>query len=367
MKILFFRNDFGANAQRQTEDGYGGVGYYRLIKPFEYVKNVEKEIVGIEMQKKKWSDVFKEYDVFWASYFSEPNQASQMFYHRDLYKKKVIIDLDDNYLDVLPNHPLYDRFKPTKKDKAFLSTILSFADAITVSTEPLKQKIDQHIQKVYGIKKKIFVLPNMNDIKDWNYKPAKKNKDKFVIGYAGSNSHYDDLKMVFPAIAKIMDKYPNVYFESSGALGKVNLELFTCFSESSKLRSDILPSTWGFKDYPKHLAKMKWDIGIAPLADSAFTRCKSHIKFMEYAMYKIPTIASRVYPYNAPCFGRDTIIHEKTGLLVKPDEWFNALEDLILNKEKRLQLGENAYEYVKDNWQYGDEYSETISNILKQL
>lgn len=373
MKILFYRNDHSANVNRKLEDGYGGVGYYRTVQPARQMKGHEVAIVGMNLAKKgessekKWARIFTEYDVFWTSYFYSAKEASDMFYHRDKFKKKVVIDLDDNYLDIYPNHPLYDKLKQTKKDRAFTSTILSFADVITVSTEPLKQKIAEHMKKVFGLEKQIVVIPNMNEIAEWNFKPAEKNTDKIVIGYTGSNSHYDDLNMVFPSIAKIMDKYPNVYFESVGALGNENLKLFNCFSDEAKLRCDILPSTWTFKEYPKHLSEMKWDIGIAPLVDTAFTRCKSPIKFFEYSMYKIPTIASRVYPYYVPSFGRDIITHEETGLLVKPSEWVNALEDLILKKTKRITLGEKAYQHVKQIWQYGSDFSDALEKVTKAL
>jgi glycosyltransferase involved in cell wall biosynthesis len=354
-------------------DGYGGVGYYRIIQPSRHIKGHEVNVVGMgighkgETPEQKWTRIFTDYDVFWTTYFSNPQEASYIFYHRDKFKKKVIIDLDDNYLDVGKNNALYEKYKPTRKDRAFTSTILSFADAITVSTEPLKQKVSAHLKKIYNLEKNIFVIPNMNEIADWNYQPAEKNKDKFVIGYSGSSSHYDDLEMMLPALGKIMDKYPQVFFESTGAIGKKHIELFSCFSKSAQLRSDAIPSTWTFKEYPEHLSKMKWDIGIAPLIDDAFTRCKSHIKFMEYSMFKIPTIASRVYPYFVPCFGREVIEHEKTGLLVKPSEWFDALEDLILHKDKRLSLGQNAYEYIRDNWQYDNAFSDVIDKMLKTI
>lgn len=373
MKILFYRNDWGANVQRQMEDGYGGVGYYRIINPSKFVTKHEVTVVGQgvgrkgDTPEKKWTRIFTDYDVFWTTYFSNPQEASVMFYHRDKLGKKVVIDLDDNFLAVSPNHHLYDKLKPTKKDRAFVSTILSFADVITVSTEPLKQKIDEHLRKVYKLEKKIVVVPNMNDMRDWEFEPVEKNKDKIVIGYTGSNSHYDDLAMFLPQLAKIMDKYPNVYFESIGAIGKDTINLFDCFSESAKLRSDLLPSTWIFKEYPEHLSKQKWDIGVAPLVDDDFTRCKSHIKWLEYSMYKIPTVASRVYPYFVPNFGIDTIEHEKTGLLLKDSEWFDALEDLILNKEKRERLGQNAHDFVKKNWQYNERFTQVLDEMVENL
>ena len=246
-KILFYRNDFSANVSRQADDGYGGVGYYRIIKPAQYIKGHEVTVLGTGLTKKGespeklWTRIFKDYDVFWTTYFTDPQWASAMFYHRDKFKKKVVVDLDDNYLDVPVSHPLYDGFKETKRDKAFLSTILTFADAITVSTETLKQRVAEHLKKVYNMEKPIFIIPNMNDINDWKFKPAPKHKDKIVIGYAGSNSHDEDLKMMFPALAKIMDKYPNVYFETLGAVGKKNLDLFLPFSKEAQLRCDIIP------------------------------------------------------------------------------------------------------------------------------
>lgn len=373
MKILFYRNDHSANVNRKLEDGYGGVGYYRIVQPSKYITGHDVSIVGMGLTKvgesrdKRWERIFKENDVFWCSYFYDAEEASSMYYHRDKFKKKVVIDLDDDYLSIFPSHPLYDVMKPTKKNRAFCSTILSFADVITVSTEPLKQKIQEHMKKVYNLDKKVVVIPNMNDKNDWNYKPAKKDKKKIVIGYTGSYSHDDDLKMCFPAIAKIMDKYLHVYFQTMGALGNENLQLYNCFSDDAKLRCDIFPSTSTFKDYPKHLASMRWDIGIAPLIDEAFQRSKSPIKFFEYSMYKIPTIASRVYPYFVSALEREIITHEETGLLVKPSEWFDALEDLILHADKRKLLGENAYKHVTEEWQYNQEFSDAIDRVIKAL
>jgi glycosyltransferase involved in cell wall biosynthesis len=372
MKILFYYQDWNANTERQLQDTYGGIGYYRIVKVAEQIKDHDVTVVGVklgvkgETQDQRWKRIFTEYDVFWTSYFSDPKEASAMFYWRDKLKKKVVIDLDDNYLGIVPSHPLYDKIKSTKKDRAFISTILSFADVITVSTEPLKQRIDEHMKTVYKLDKTIAVIPNFNDAQDWDYKISKKNKDKIVIGYSGSNSHQDDLEMVFPVIAKLMDKYPNLYFESTGGINNEMLWLFNCFSKSAMDRCDVLPSTFTFKEYPKYLLEQKWDIGICPLVDCEFTRSKSHIKWMEYSMAKFPVIASRVYPYFMDLQGRKTIENGVTGILVKPSEWKDALEDLINNPEKRATLANNAYNHIKENWQYKDSnINQTVCDFLK--
>jgi glycosyltransferase involved in cell wall biosynthesis len=320
-----------------------------------------------ESKDQRWKRIFEEYDVFWCSYFSDPMEASAMFAARDKYKKKVVIDCDDNFLDVHESHPLYDKLKDGKRDKAFMATILSFADVITVSTEPLKQKFRKHFKDRHNLDKKIVVIPNMNDISEWNFTPEPKHEDKIVIGYLGSNSHQDDLAMFMPHLMKVMRKYPNVYFETIGSISAKDLHYFKDFTSHEMNRCDLLPATWTFKEMPEMISKLKWDIAVAPLVDSSFTRCKSHIKFMEMSAMKFPTICSRVYPYFMDIGDKKVVEHEKTGLLVKPSEWFDALEDLVLNKEKRIKLGENAYNHIVENWQYSkSNLSQVIDEILAQ-
>lgn len=379
MKILFYRSDWTANIDRQTADEYGGVGYYRIVKVAEQARAAghDVDIVGAKFARKeesleeRYKRIFSEYDVLWTCYTSHADDASVMFYSRDKYKKKVILDLDDNYLDVVDSHKLYDKLKQGKRDRAFIGTILSFADAITVSTEPLKQRMHRHFKEVYQLDKRIVVLPNFNDIRDWQYKPVEKSKDRIVIGYAGSNSHNEDLKMLFNSLGRVMNRHSNVYFESTGAIETKDLQylgMFSNFSEDSLTRCDLIPSAATFKAYTKRLSKFPWDIAVAPLIDDAFTRCKSHIKWMEYAMYRFPTIASRVYPYYVDLWDRKVVEHEKTGLLVKPSEWEDALEHLIKDKGGREALGNNAYEAVKNTWQYKDSgMGGVIDTLLKTV
>lgn len=374
MKILVNYADWAQNADRKKLNAYGGVGYYRQIKVSEQIKNHEVKVVGKEILhfgdtlEEQWDNVFKEYDVFWTSYFADDKAAAGIFFHTQKYGKKVWIDIDDNYLDVPESNLLYDKFKSGKRDRAMLSTILSFADALTVSTEPLKERLHAHIKGIHGITKPIYVIPNFNDLKDWDFVRATPDPEKIVIGYTGSNSHQDDLKMCLPAIANLMKKYPQLHLEMIGSVPKDRIKEtfgYAGFDDSGLQRIKLLPATATFKEYPQYLSEQKWDIGIAPLVDTAFTRSKSHIKWMEYSALKIPCVASRVYPYFMQLKGRKTIIDEKTGLLARNNEWEAKLEKLIKNPELRQTLAENAYNQIKDTWQYTDsKISETIDTML---
>lgn len=372
-KILMAYADWQHNPDRKRLNTYGGVGYYRIVKVAQQLKGHEVTVVGQELVhygktiEEQWDNIFKEFDVFWTNYFADPAIGSAIIYHAQKHKKKFILDIDDNYLDIPESNLIYDEFKKTKHKRAFLSTIISFADAVTVSTEPLKNRIQSHIKELHGIDKPVFVIPNMNDINDWNYPKAELPTDRITIGYSGSNSHQDDIRMVMPAIAKIMNENKKVHLEFVGAIGKNKVqETLRGFglTDNALDRIGLLPATATFKEYPQYLSQQKWHIGICPLVDTAFTRSKSHIKWMEYSMYKIPTIASRVYPYFMELCGRQTIDDGETGYLCKPHEWYDTLQDVISNYDKRKIVGENAFNFIKDEWQYD---STMINKVVNKM
>jgi glycosyltransferase involved in cell wall biosynthesis len=360
--ILFHFADYNHVPEREKLNEYGGIGYYRIVKPAQYIGKLKTvKVVGKEILKfgktfeSLWGSVFSNHKMFWMNHFlGEPNASAQAFFS-NRYKRGLVYDLDDNFLDVPSTNEMYEKLKPGSRDRAILSATLSFATTLVASTDPLKDKLVKHFKDVYGIDKNVVVIPNMNDIKDWDYTPVPKHGDKIVIGYSGSNSHQDDLVMVMPSIAKLMKKHKNLYFELIGCVPKAKVKEYfgnKGFDNECLDRIKLLPATPIFKDYPEYLSQQAWDIGICPLVDTEFTRSKSHIKWMEYSMYQIPTVASRVYPYFMDIQGRKTITDGETGLLAKPHEWEAKLESLIVSKELRDKLGKAAYDHIKKNWQY---------------
>jgi len=376
-KLLLNFADWTHTEDRRKHNLPGGIGYYRIIKISEQIKGHEVKVVGKEIthfgdtMEQNWDNIFKEYDVFWTSYFADAENAACMYYHAQKHGKKVVIDIDDNYLDVPESNLLYDKMKKGKYDRAIMSTILSFADVITASTEPLKDKLQDHFKRVHGLDKTIVVLPNCKDKKDWDYEPIAKDPNKVIIGYTGSNSHKDDLQMIMPTVAKLMNKYPHVHFEVIGSVPKPEIKEYfgrAGFTDDSLNRLHMKPATSTFVEYPKYLSEQPWDIGIAPLVDTPFTRSKSHIKWLEYSMYKIPTIASRVYPYFMDIDNVQTIDDGETGVLCTPDEWEKKLEKLITDKEYRERIGANAYKYVTEEMQYKDsKISGRIKDFLSKF
>lgn len=368
MKILGIITGWSSNKYRELHDAYGGVDYYRIVKPLD---TIGQEYIGKKITKfPNYDEVVKGYDIV----VTKPvlNVAGfKLLYACKQAGVKLVIDLDDNPFESRINQDSYETLKPGSEGRAFVGANLSLADAIICSTVPLKEYIEDWLEKVHKVKVPIYLSPNYIDPKDFNFKKAEKKNDKITIGYPGSTSHNDDLKYVMPALVEILKKNKNVEVELVGSIDQKKKDIAFEGMDTSKELFDrifISPGTLAFDNYPLMLSTKTWDIGIAPLINDEFNRNKSHIKWMEYAMYKIPCVASNVYPYVEPIEGKDTIKHMKTGLIARSKrEWVKYLQLLIDNENLRKRIGENAYEYVTKNWTWDKEKINSIYEDIQKL
>lgn len=368
MRILKIHNDWLTNPERKAANSWGGCGYYRTIKIAEQLSpEHEVTVWGREWEEKYnefgkdnekfFSSLAREYDMIWMHYTDNPITFSWLRVACDRYRAKLVIDIDDNFLEVDKNNPslkLQNRGKLDTTNKvAMLATILSFADAITVSTVPLKKALFDHIKQTQKIEKQIFVIPNYNDIRDWDFPLPEKNE--VTIGYSGGLSHKSDLAMILPAMKKVLLKYPYVRFQIMGQMDMLEAKnVFAKWPQHVRSRILLMNATRTQPEYPKYLSEQPWSIGIAPLVSSPFNESKSHIKWLEYSSVKLPILASRVYPYCKYVLGFPTIEDTVTGFLANDDEWEEKLSFMIENPDLCKKMGEQAYTAVLKNWQYKD-------------
>ena len=350
MKALLISTDSASNEYRVTHNAYGGVAYYRLIAPQKAVAKLghEWEHFGnnlIPYAKGDLNTFLKGYDIVIAKHMDSPHQAKNVRVACDKNRIPLIYDLDDDLLSIRDDNPAYKSYAEGEMKRVYLATNLSFADALFVSTEPLKESYGKFFKDVMGIEMPIYVLPNYNDASLFTRFKSEKNKDVIVIGYHGSVTHNHDLKMVLPTIDRLMDEFPNVYMELVGTLTKDTIpDVFKGIK--NKDRFLVRGGTPAFDNFPKLLMSLKWDIGIAPLIDDTFNKGKSHIKYMEMAMKKIPVVASDVYPYTHNA--REALLAKSTN------DWYKMLKMLILDKNKRDFIANRAFRHVTEELQYED-------------
>jgi glycosyltransferase involved in cell wall biosynthesis len=151
-----------------------------------------------------------------------------------------------------------------------------------------------------------------------------------VIGYMGSKGHVGDLAMVVPAIERLMDEMPELRFETYGTIAPP--EALARFGD----RVGHHPPTTNYVGFVSTLCSLGWWIGLAPLEDTPFNRCKADTKWVEYSHAGIPTIASDLPVYGRACA-------DGAGLLVENGEhWYHAITTLLDDAELRGRLVERA-------------------------
>jgi len=156
---------------------------------------------------------------------------------------------------------------------------------------------------------------------------------KVEIGYCGSISHRDDVRVIIPALRKALDRHPGRIAIVSIGCPLPGLEGVVGYTHHASV---------GATEYPQVLSALALDIGLAPLRDNAFARAKSDIKYLEYSATGALTIASPIAPYRAS-------VHANRGIVVgedTPEAWHGAIQRMVDEPRLREELADNAYRWV---------------------
>ena len=95
--------------------------------------------------------------------------------------------------------------------------------------------------------------------------------------------------------------------------------------------------------YRKYMKEQHFDIGLAPIHNDEFSKCKYFNKFIEYTTQGIVGIYSNTEPYTY------VVKNGVNGFLAndEPESWYEALNEAIKNSELRKSCVQNAAEYLK--------------------
>ena len=120
------------------------------------------------------------------------------------------------------------------------------------------------------------------------------------------------------------------------------------------------------KEFKLFIRSIDNAIGLIPLDESLFSSCKSPIKYFDYSLAGIPTIASDVPPY------RDHIQQDKNGMLAKndTDAWVEAMMSLIEEVRFREKIALNAFHYTTTHFNLEIRlklWKETLENLVPDV
>ncbi|MEP5764920.1 MAG: hypothetical protein ABJ308_10005 [Halieaceae bacterium] len=206
-------------------------------------------------------------------------------------------------------------------------------DLVYASTNRLRSRLQEHLPGLEVISGRIYA-PFMRHL----IEPSIIQQGPAVtIGYMGSKGHQADLELVVPALDQLLKSNVNMRFETFGTI-KMPEQLLGYSKQiaAHSVKKDYL----GFL---AHLSSLGWSVGLAPLQDTVFNRCRAPTKFVEYTACGIYTIASDVMVY-------EEVVKPGSGRLAGPDQWKVVLEQ-TLNDAAEIKEGRlSAEQYCRENF-----------------
>jgi tetratricopeptide (TPR) repeat protein len=249
----------------------------------------------------------------------------------------TVFEANDYFFDLQPWSPIAAGLRDRTVQELFLQ-LLASADGVQTSSEELARRWRQR-----GVRT-VAVFPNqlteISPLRPEQYRPL-------TIGWGGSPGHFADWYQIVPPLQRWLDLHPEVH------LAVMTDELARPFFQ-------LPPERYHFTqfgsliDYLRFLRSL--DIGLAPLLPTDYNRCRSDVKFLEYASQGVAGIYADLEPYQA------TVIPNETGLLYRtPEQLIESLERLRANGTFRQKLRQQAHAYVQQHRVLADQIGQRVA------
>ena len=266
--------------------------------------------------------------------------------------KTVLYDIDDLVIDKAYTDTIPSVQKLNKRERALydegvirMGATLRMCDAATTTTTRLRHELLKYVPEVYinrNCASELMAKLSEDVCKEKQRKEeiaqekGRKKSDKVIIGYfSGSLTHNADFDMIKPALKRIMDENPQVRLL---LMGELDLP-----KDMAPYREKIIRKPFvDWKQLPQVIGSV--DINLAPTEYTVFNEAKSENKWVEAALVKVPTVASRIGAFI------DAVQDGETGFLSGDDEWYETLSKVVKDKELREKVALQAYAYCKEHY-----------------
>lgn len=236
----------------------------------------------------------------------------------------IVVDMDDDMSSIHPDNSAFRNYHTASRTPYSWRTAeecCRLATMVTTSTRTL--------QRVYAGHGRGRVLDNYVPEVCLNFdKP-----ETGLFGWAGTtSSHPNDLQVTGTAVSQLVDE--GFGFKVVGGRSKVQAAL--------RLKSE--PEYTGTVELIRWIKTIaeSYDVGMVPLATTAFNTAKSRLKGIEHMAAGVPWVASPREEYRR--------LHRESGcgfLAERPKDWLQHLKRLLTDDVLRKEQAAMGKEYMQ--------------------
>jgi glycosyltransferase involved in cell wall biosynthesis len=229
---------------------------------------------------------------------------------------RLFVDYDD------AAHFKYRRLGPLRHR---IPQLMSAAEAVVVGNHWLADFARLHNRNVH-------IIPTVVNCARYAPKQGHASSDRLKLVWIGTPVTAMFLEPLANTLATLREKYSHVDIRliGAGARGREILPFAEVVPWSEATEAEMLSAC---------------DIGLMPLPDNDFTRGKCGLKLIQYMAAGLPVVAS---PVGANC---DIVSDGSDGFLADtPQQWFAAIERLILSPELRRDFARSGVAKVAERY-----------------
>mgnify|MGYP005752115117 CR=1 FL=1 len=238
-----------------------------------------------------------------------------------VFRKKIIFDFDDAIW--LPNTTAGNSIAARYKQHGKIAPICRWSHKVSCGNRYLLQFALKHNTNA-------VLLPTVIDTAHYHNQLKAQHTKQVTIGWTGSHSTLPFLKQLEPVLQQLEQQY--------------NFRVLVIADQAPEISiRSLVYKPWRKETEIEDL--LQFNIGVMPLPDTEWAKGKCAFKALQYMALGIPAVVSSVGA------NTEAVPDGVAGYTCSSQqEWYNRLEQLLLDAGLRSEMGAAGREWVQERY-----------------
>ena len=245
-----------------------------------------------------------------------------------VFRKPMVLDLDDP-LWINYTSPVYGRMGSLIRCLNKTAELIKRSSHVVCGNDFIARHVSESGSRA-------TVLPTIVDTNKFSPRANGQTDEPVVIGWIGTHTTLPYLEAIMPQLERLAEKH-TFKLRVIGGGRALNARGINLEERDWSLEREV-------EDF------RSLDIGLYPLTDDDWSRCKSGFKAVQYASCGVPFVASPVGVV------KEIARESRAAFLASSQgEWFDALDNLLRDKTLRSEMGRAGRAFALERYLFADQ------------